>query len=688
MKHVSDARMHTVVSVLLIGFIVVAFRAQHLSVTVAEENRARGGWRTVSTVEVEGPRGPVVDRAGRALAESVLAYTLVVDPRHFFTHERDRLPELVRLVGGRGRLTQERLDTWARMEVRELPRSFVVERRLSPARAQELMSALGGVRISALYLLPEYQRVYPQRSVAGHTVGFVQRTGGEGLAGVERTWNEALQGRTVSWTVERDVTRRAFLWDEPPDLSRAAGHTVELSLDLGLQRYVEQVLTNTVQRYEAESGVVIVSRPQSGELLAMAAWPPVDPNLAHGDNPEAWLHPGVAQAWEPGSTAKSFTFAMAFERGLIGQDTMIDTGNGRVRVGGHWVRDVRREASLPAWRVMALSSNIGSLRIGMQIDPPAFREGLVAFGFGSRPGTGLPGETAGLLRRTPWREIEHANIAFGHGFAASPLQVHMATAALANDGVRMRPILVRRVLDAAGEPVEVFGPVEVGRVVSAQAARETVRTLIAATQPDGTGVRAAVPGFVVAGKTGTGELFNPETGRYEQEYLSSFAGFAPAEDPQVVVTVQVVRPNKRIGYFGGVVAAPLFAEVAAESLRHLGIVPSPADGATSLESLARIQPTGAAVPDQGLAESSVASLDGDGPIEVDAARPVGPRMVDLRGRTAWEVMHLAGEEGFTVHLVGSGRVLHQWPEPGAPLEDGGVVRVELGGVSDRGRGRP
>lgn len=693
-RGISTGRMQTVVLFMLAGFIVVAFRAQYLSVTVADEHLARGAWRTVSVVDVEGPRGGIVDRDGRPLAESVLAYSLILDPRHFFLHERDRLPALERIVAGRGRLDPDRLAAWATAEVASLPRSFIVERQVPPIEAEQLMADLRAERVSALYLMPEYRRVYPQRTLAGHTVGFTQHLGGQGLAGMERTFDADLQGRRLSWTVERDISRRPFLRDEAPDLASAAGHTVVLTLDIPLQRHVERELARTVAEYEAESGVVIVSRPGTGEILAMASWPPVDPNRGQREPQDAWLHPAVARVYEPGSTAKSFTFAMAFERSIIDHDTEIDTANGRLRVGGHWVRDIRREPSLPAWRAMALSSNIASLRIGMEIPAADFRAGLVDFGFGARPGTGLPGESAGLLRRTPWRDIEHANIAFGHGYAASPLQLHMATAAIANGGVRMRPWLVRSVVDTAGEPVHEFGPETAVRVVSREAAEQTTRTLIAATRGDGTGVRAAIPGFAVAGKTGTGELFNPETGQYEEDVLASFAGFAPAESPEVVVTVQILRPNRDIGYFGGVVAAPLFSRVTAEALRTLGVFPDPpaADPSAAGRPPSRDGAiAGTAEPPDQPAPSDADVLDqlaeGQGPVVFDAPRPRGSmRVPDLLGLPAWQAVARATDEGWDVELEGAGRVASQQPPPGERTPEPGTLVLLLTGDHDSPQG--
>ena len=701
MKPSAARRMYIVLGVLLTIFVAFAFRSYQLQVVLAAEHIDRGDWNSTSIRRVEAPRGSILDREGRTLAHSVRTETLVIDPQFFFVNEIENRTALLEALSSLEGFSLDQFEEWASTEPGSIPQYSVIQRRLPPAEAEAIIEQLRDNNINSVYTIPEYRRIYPYQELAGHTIGFMQGDGALGLSGIERLEDEVLRGGYVEYEVQRDHARRAYLLGDVPDPDEARGGDVVLTIDMALQQFVEDALAQTVDHYRAESGVVIVSRPETGEILSMASYPQFDPNLASSYPIEASLNPAIAHAYEPGSTIKIFTFASAMEEGHIDFDTEMDIGRGRVFVGGHWVEDTHSEGILPAWEVMQVSSNVGALQMGMMMSQETHRDYLVDFGFGSRPGTGLSGETAGLLRRTPWYEIEHANIAFGHGFSVSPLQLNMATAAIANGGMLMRPMVVRELHDADGNVIESYEPVERGRVISEQVAHETTLALETVVQPGGTGTRAMVPGFRVAGKTGTAELYNPQMRMYENEYLSSFTGFVPSDDPQFAITVMVVRPVRWLGYYGGLVAAPLFREVAIEALQLHGIFPEqlvaeqlaadpfakpPAPGFEDyVAGDAGDAEEGTAIGGAETVEDPEAFAEGGGALSSQpdtgaVAPPVGitVEVPDLSDQRAFFALEILSELGLEARMTGNGDVVEQSPAPGQRVMPGTVIHLTLG----------
>lgn len=666
-------RLLVVVACMMGAFVAVTLKSYYLQVVVAAEHLERGDWRHLTERIVEAPRGTIVDADGRELAQSLHAPSLVFDPRFFFMHEADRAPELLHVLRDLEYFDQERFDAWSVANPTELPQYFLLERRMWPVRAEAYLDELRAAGIRSVYPIPEYRRVYPYRELAGHTVGMVSTDGRQGVSGVERVLDDMLRGGEVRWQVLRDSDRRSYLLEEPPDVRDAAGATVTLTLEAPLQRFVEDALSDTIEHFNAESGVVVVSRVATGEVVAMASWPPFNPNTLGESDDVAWSNPAVAHVFEPGSTAKIFTFAAAFDAGLLSLNEDIDCHGGRLSIGGYQISDTHRDHLVPAWQVMQHSSNIGAIEIGMRMSQQQHFDYLRAFGFGERSGGGFAGEAAGFIPRPRWAEVGHATISFGHGFNLTPLQLNMATAAIANDGVLMTPIIVREVRDVQGNVLLVNEPTPRRRVVSDEAADLTRRALETVVEQDGTGTRAAVEGFRVAGKTGTAELIDPETGRYVHEYLSSFTGFVPSDAPEFAITVMISRPDRSIGYYGGAVAAPLFREVAAEALTLEGVFPEGGTATTLATPAPRVAP--AAEPTADMAPLVERSDVAQGRAwEAPLVPGVTP---DLRGRWVMEAVSRASASGATLRVHGAGRIVRQEPAPLAPVPDSGVIEVWL-----------
>jgi cell division protein FtsI (penicillin-binding protein 3) len=387
------------------------------------------------------------------------------------------------------------------------------------------------------------------------------------------------------------------------------------------------------------------------------------------DDHVVWQNAGVSWTYEPGSTIKIFTFAAAFDAGLLEYNEPIDCGNGAARVGRFTIRDTHRMGTVPAWMVMQHSSNIGAMRIGRRLDQQTHYETLARFGFGQRTSL-LREDVAGILRPPPWAESEHSTISYGHGLTVTPLQLNMATAAIANRGVLMEPMLVDRIENSEGALVQQMQPREVGRAVSEEAAELTRQAIVTVTEREGTGRRSVVPGILVAGKTGTSRLVGAQG--YETEYMTSFTGFLPADAPEFAITVMIVRPDQELGYYGGVVAAPLFRQVAEQALLLDGYTLQAEEESASARS--DDSPHG-----DGDADEEAIAADGSAsapiPLAMDGVTP------DLRGLWLTEAMERIAAGGWQARVNGSGRVVRQNPPAWAGEPADGIVEVWLQSAS-------
>lgn len=658
---------------LYVFFAVFAFfillRALQLQYCNAEENLARVGWNTESEVTLYAPRGAIWDRHGVPLAESVEAYNIDFDPREFYGSKREYADELVRLFKGFERFDAEKFLSYAELPAESIPRFMRVARGVSPQAAEHVKQEAARIGTRALILSTTYERYYPLKGLAGSLVGFVDREGLKGRAGLESGLDASLRGGELVYTVVRDVRRDPYLLGELPDIDAIRGVTAELTIDVRLQEYAEKVLQSAVEKYDAKEAMAVVSNVKTGELLSIASVPTVDPNNPF-DSPEeyVWAPHAFSYAMEPGSTAKILTYAFAIDDGAVQADTMIDCEGGAIEVDGHTIRDTHDEEELSAHKVLEVSSNIGSWKIASKLGAEKHRKYLEKAGIGARPELPVSGMTRGILPKLNWIDLQHANISFGHGFSASIVQLHNAIASIANGGMRMKPKLVRAQHHGDGR-VERNAPEAVERVVSERASRITLEAMHDAVYgEDGTGSAARIPGVEVAGKTGTARLVDLERGGYLHEYLASFSGVFPAKDPQYAITVWVLHPDTSIGYYGGRVAAPVFRTIGEEVLR-----------------LYSGDPSGWA-KDVSAAAVNVAPSTSDGvnPAK-DAARGVEKNTQELphnivpklTGKRASDAVSILREREMPVKLHGSGRVAAQNPAPGSPLVNGEYVVLQL-----------
>jgi cell division protein FtsI (penicillin-binding protein 3) len=634
------------------SFLVVAARAVQLQVVERERLGDEARDQYVRQLVLRPRRGVVTDRAGVLLAGSADAESVFADPEALA-----RAGETARAV----RKLSATLDVDARALQKRLAhgtRFAWVKRRVSPAEA----AAIRKLALPGVGLLTETRRYYPKGTLAAPLLGFVGDDG-DGLEGVELMLDDVLRGEPARVPSLRDGAGRVALHDAP-GTDRREGARVELTVDQGLQVAAERALASAVTGSRALSGMAVALDPSTGEVLAMAAYPAFNPNALRPG--EALRNRTVSDTFEPGSTVKTFTIAGALDRGALRPNDPIDCGDGTYAIGASVIHDHAAFGWRGASKVLAVSSNIGAARIAARLGKPGLHDALLAFGFGERTGIGLPGESRGVVP-LPRSDIALATQAFGHGLTASALQVTAAMAAVANRGTRMRPWVVRRVVDpATGEVLDAGRPAAVRQVVSPEVAATLSRWLVGVIEePEGTGHRARLEGWRVAGKTGTARKVDPVSGAYSSDrHFSSFVGFAPADAPRIVIGVFVDEPRGE--QHGGEVAAPAFRDIAEYAMKMLGVPPTGPIASSEPEPPAPAPREDVAAPRPPVELAARATAPGGG-IAV-------PRVEGLSARAALRRLEALD---LLVEIEGSGRVARQSPAPGRLVPPGARVRLTL-----------
>jgi cell division protein FtsI (penicillin-binding protein 3) len=531
---------------LFCGFVALAGRAFYLQGGLSTQFLQRQGEaRYARTLDVAATRGVITDRNGVVLASSVPARSIWAIPEDVETgkHELAQLAQLLDIPAGelRRRLTAD-------------ARSFVyLKRQVAPEIAQRIES----FNLTGIHSSREFRRLYPEGAITAQLLGFTD-VEDRGQDGVELAFERTLGGRPGLRRLIKDRLGRAVEddWVREP----VEGRDVRLSIDNRIQYIAFSALQSAVRANQAQGGSVVVLDVASGQILALTSWPSFDPSRRDRMEPEHLRNRAVTDTFEPGSTIKPFSIATALEAGLVTPQTTIDTSPGSMRIGGHTISDTSSHGVLTVEQVVAKSSNVGTAKIALQLPAQALWDTLTAVGFGQAPHAGLTGAVTGRLRPPEtWRPIEQATIAYGYGVSVSLLQLAHAYLVFARDGDLV--------------PVSVMSseaPAPAVRVLEPQTAQAVRRMLEAAVSEEGTAASARVPGYQVAGKTGTARKLRD--GRYTDAYVASFVGFAPATNARVVIAVMIDEP--RAGhYYGGEVAAPVFSQVAAGTLRELQVAP-------------------------------------------------------------------------------------------------------------------
>ena len=546
-------------ALVILGFCVILARASRLQLIEHATWLERSQNQTEATMRVPTFRGSIYDRQGRLLSFSVPQRSLFadatkVDPRaHLPARLSPILDESTSVITGK--LASQRRFVW-------------IKRHLTDQQA----IAVEDLKQPALNLVDEYKRFYPYGQVGGQVVGFVGMDG-SGLEGVEKGFDQTLRENCVTVGQLQDGVRKCLWLDAAPPPEPMENFGVRLTLDTFIQYLAEFELEKAVQQYRAKAGEVVILDPKTFEVLAMANWPFFDPNLANKSSAEAWRNRSVTDSFEPGSTFKVFAVSAALEEGLIKERDRIFCENGKLGLADHVIHDVHPYGWLTIPEVIKYSSNIAAAKIALQLGNERYYRYVRGFGFGVRSGITLPGEVRGLVRPgKKWRPIEVATTGFGQGIGVTALQLTAGIACLANGGEIGQPTIVKQMVDGQGERYEPLRTRPFRRVVSKKTAQQICDMMIGVTQQGGTGTKAAPDGYIAAGKTGTAQVLDPQTRRYaSSKYTSVFTGFIPADQPRLVISVVIHEPQG--ANYGGVVAAPVFRNIAAKALPYLGVFP-------------------------------------------------------------------------------------------------------------------
>lgn len=544
-------------------------RLYELQIRRHEEFSRRAASQQQRVVEVSAPRGTVYDARGRDLAVSVEVESVYAVPRE--------LADPTAAAGTLSSLLDLELQPLA--DRLRSDREFVwVARKLDP----DLAGKVRALDLDGVYFLLESRRYYPMRSLAAQVLGYVGMDD-EGLAGLEARYEEIVRGGAVSRVLLRDALRASVALPEFPYAEAQPGSDLHLTLDASLQYIAEKELARSIEENRAAAGVVVMLDPRDSAVLALVSHPTYDPNRFADYAEDAWKNRAIGDVFEPGSTFKMVTAASAFESLLVSPEDFFFCENGSIVLGRTRIRDHKPFGLLSFREVIVKSSNVGVIKAAHVVGDERLHSMIRAFGFGQRSGLDLPGESPGIVHPVEqWRAISKAYISFGQGISVTAIQLANAFAAVANGGRLSRPYLVR----AVGREDEI-SPLPrkppLGRPVSPQTAL-TLERVLEAVVSSGTGRRAQVEGYRVAGKTGTAEKVIPGVGYSPTGRLASFVGFVPAREPRIVCLVMLDEPKVRT--HGGQVAAPVFSAIARQALLYLGIAPDadlwpPRDGAGS-----------------------------------------------------------------------------------------------------------
>ncbi|MGA8793153.1 penicillin-binding transpeptidase domain-containing protein [Candidatus Binatus sp.] len=620
--------------------------------------------------ELAAVRGPIVDRNGEPLALSAETRSVYARPRRVLESstpaERSKLAAILMMlpISLESKLNKDAPFVW-------------LERRISPDKAQTV-EALG---IDGIGTISEYKRFYPESNLAASVVGLAGMDG-QGLSGLELQYDKLARGEAVELSFYRDALGHP-IFDSPLALKvPEPGAQLELAIDSSIQSLAETELAAEVVQSGAKRGSAIVLDPFTGEVIAMA-------NVSAGgaDVHDRLHNPAVEDAFEPGSTMKGILGSIALADHAITLDRQFYCEDGHFTIDRHTIHDHSRHGWLNLGGIIEVSSNIGAAKIALTLGSDRYHEGLRAFGIGSRTGIDLPGEAAGLLSKpSGWKEIDLANHGFGQGVAVTPIQLAVAYAAIANGGNIIRPYVVRTAYDAEGRAILTHTPQVMHRAIAPDIAHQMNILLRSVVMSDGgTAAKARVDGFIVAGKTGTAQMVNPENGTYYQNrHVSSFVGFLPADDPRLLILVVLYDVGHE--HFGGLIAAPVFSEIAQGAVRDLNITApnQPYD-------TAGVIPT----PDFGI-DSAGGNSDGNSAAaasaEVDDYIPVltGSKLTratpNFAGLSLRRAMELARVSRVNVDVHGGGYVVAQEPDAGAPLNHSTVKLTLAPIVADSGAG--
>jgi cell division protein FtsI (penicillin-binding protein 3) len=635
-------------------------------------------------IEISPKRGAIYDRNMHALAMSIKVDSAFAIPNEI--KDKALAAQLLSGVLGIPRdLVESRLDS---------SQNFVwIERKLTPEKSE----AITALNLKGVYTQAENKRFYPKADLASHVVGFVD-VDEKGLGGIEYALDNQIRGKSEKIVMMTDAHQK---WFDGAEARRDRGANVVLTLDEKIQYIAERELAAAINKTHALAGTVVVMNPNNGELLAVANWPTFNPNAASAGIPaESRMNRAVSALYEPGSTFKLITLAAAFDQGITNPDEVFDCENGATYVAGHKIHDHKRFGMLTVADILAQSSDVGAIKIAERLGAPKFYDYIRSFGFGTPTGVDLPGESRGLLRPlVNWSPISIGAISMGQEVGVTPMQLISAVSAIANGGTLYKPHIVAEV--RRGETVlpreGLLAASEPRRVIQPETAA-TLRRLMEGVVLNGTGKLARLDGWTSAGKTGSAQKIDPNTGRYSpMQLIASFTGFAPINNPAVAILVSLDSP---IGpHEGGMVAAPVFKRIAEQVLPYLDVSPDvpvnqqlvqaayKKQAQSDAENLEDFTPSDfLLLPEQPEAVSSSAETHLTSNLNptshltlaVTADEDTEISIPDFSGKTMRDVTEMCLRLGLDPVLVGTNLATEQTPAAGSQVRRGSRITVQFG----------
>jgi cell division protein FtsI (penicillin-binding protein 3) len=636
--------------------LILALRLVDLQVFDHEKYRRSAEAQQVRQVEVQAPRGAIYDRNGEPLAMSVQVDTVVVNPL--------RIPDpavAADLLSAVLDLEPKPLLEKIKQAIENKRGFLYVKRKVTDEESQKLRS----YGLDWIEFRTESTRLYPKEQRAAHVVGAVNHEE-RGNNGIELSLDKVLRGTSGVMRTEADVHQNVF--DRKYFTDPQPGKNITLTIDERIQYVAERELKKAVQINHCKTGSVVVMNPHSGEILAMTSYPTYNPNdrPEEGENLSSRLNLAVSAPFEPGSVFKVITIAAALETTNIRPETVIPCGNGRMTLFKRVIHDHDAYAALKVEDVLAKSSNIGAIQIGLRVGSKRLWEYIKRFGFASRTGLAMPAESPGMMRYwEKWHPAAIGSIAMGHEIITTTVQLAQAGSVVANGGMLVHPRLI------LSEPLDKIEPPK--RAIKPETAI-TMRRMMEHVVLTGTGKKAALDGYTSGGKTGSAQIFDPVAHVYTHKYNASFMGFAPVNNPAIVVVVTLNGASK----YGGAVAAPVFREIAGATLRFLDVprdLPdAPKEEGNDDESVNDLSLAELSTPPD---EAELQQAGMVGPELPPEMIPVGPKVPNFQGKTKRQVMEESSALGMRVEIAGTGIARRQEPPPGVVLRPGERVRVRF-----------
>lgn len=542
----------------IIFYFLLIYRLYNIQVIQSNKFEEIAQQEHLTSFSIEGERGNIYDRNLKKLVVNVNIQSLFAIPPKI-ENPREAALKISLILN---------LETKEVLDKLNQKRPFVwIKRKLNETEVEEIKK----LNLEGLDFVKESKRFYPKKYLASNLMGFVG-IDNQGLEGLELFFDQELKGLPGLVVLERDALGGKIPLSIKELNTHRDGNSIVLTIDEFIQYITEEALDKAFQKYKAKAGVAIVVEPKTGEVLAIAVRPSYDPNYFNKYTLDLWRNLAITNTYEPGSTFKIVTIATALEEGVVKLDDQFYC-KGWTNYNGHIFHDIHQHGSQNLTDIVKNSCNVGVIQVGTRLEQKVFEKSIRRFGFGTLTEINLPGEANGLIRSSKdWSKISLASISIGQEISITPIQLIMAISAIANRGTLMKPLIVKEILDSNQNSVKVFKPKAVRQVVSVETAL-TMTKILEQVVIDGTGMEAKLDEYQVAGKTGTGQIFDFATGKYSNSaYTSLFVGYVPAENPKISILILLDQPKG--SYYGGTVAAPVFKEIASKVLPYLSIPPN------------------------------------------------------------------------------------------------------------------